>query len=113
MVWRGGGFSTCCFSFENGNAADLIRDYFKAITIVLVILAHENFANHAMKSWIHSFNMPAFFFVSGMLLKNSGMTSFRELRDYVGSRLIERYAPVLIAKEPRLRANSNIGRKAT
>ena len=46
-------------------------DYFKAISIVLVILGHINYANSSIVAWIYSFHMPAFFFASGLVLKDN------------------------------------------
>lgn len=43
-------------------------DYYKAFSILLVVLAHIYYANHAVKPWIHSFNMPAFFFINNRRL---------------------------------------------
>ena len=53
-------------------------DYFKALLMLLVILAHINFANQAIKPWIYAFLMPAFFFASGMLIKDHPIANFRE-----------------------------------
>ena len=53
-------------------------DYFKALLMLLVIIAHINFANQAIKPWIYAFLMPAFFFASGMLVKPPPMASVRE-----------------------------------
>ena len=46
----------------------LFVDYFKAILMILVVAGHINFANEDIKAWIYAFHMPAFFFVSGLLL---------------------------------------------
>ena len=46
--------------------------------MVLVILGHINFANQAIKSWIYAFHMPAFFFASGLLLKNRPVSNISE-----------------------------------
>ena len=43
-------------------------DVFKALAIILVVLSHVEYAKEA-KAWIASFAMPAFFFISGSLLK--------------------------------------------
>lgn len=51
-------------------------DYMKAVGMILVILGHINFANQGIKAWIYSFHMPLFFFVSGLVLKIEGATSF-------------------------------------
>lgn len=53
-------------------------DYFKALLMLLVIIAHINFANQAIKPWIYAFLMPAFFFASGMLIKNQPIANVRE-----------------------------------
>lgn len=53
---------------ENEKKRVLFIDYFKALLMILVIMGHINFANTGIKAWIYSFHMPAFFFVSGMVL---------------------------------------------
>ena len=53
-------------------------DYFKALLMLLVIITHTNFANQAIKPWIYAFLMPAFFFASGMLIKNQPVANVRE-----------------------------------
>ena len=56
---------------KNGlNNRVLFIDYIKAVTMILVIMGHVNYANQGIKAWIYSFHMPVFFFVSGLLLKN-------------------------------------------
>lgn len=53
------------------NKRVLFVDYFKALLMILVIMGHINFANSGIKAWIYSFHMPAFFFISGMMLNYS------------------------------------------
>ena len=55
-------------------------DYLKALLMGLVILGHINFANQAIKGWIYAFHMPAFFFASGLLLKDRPVQGLRECR---------------------------------
>lgn len=45
-------------------------DFLKALLILGVITAHINFANQSFKPWVVAILMPAFFFASGMLMKN-------------------------------------------
>ncbi len=65
---------------DGNNIRQNIRylDYFKAALMILVILGHVNFANQAIKPWIYAIHMPAFFFASGMLLKNQPFRNIRE-----------------------------------
>lgn len=53
-------------------------DIVKALAIILVILGHINFANQNVKAWIYAFHMPAFFFASGLLLKNHTGNGIRQ-----------------------------------
>ena len=53
-------------------------DYFKALLMILVILGHINYANQAIKAWIYAFHMPAFFYASGLLLKNRPVPNIRD-----------------------------------
>ncbi len=54
-------------------------DYAKALAMILVILGHIDFANQGIKAWIYAFHMPAFFFVSGMLVKEQ---TARDVRSF-------------------------------
>lgn len=45
-------------------------DFLKALLILGVITAHTNFANESFKPWVTVIAMPAFFFSSGMLMKD-------------------------------------------
>lgn len=56
----------------------LYVDYMKAIAMILVIMAHVNFANGSVKAWLCSFVMPAFFFCTGLVLRTSGVISLKE-----------------------------------
>lgn len=71
-------------------------DYFKAISIILVILAHATFANEGINAWIHSFNMPAFFFASGFFLKDRNDFDFASVRSFVWKRLQALIFPYLV-----------------
>ena len=62
-------------------------DYFKALLMILVIIGHINFANSSIKPWIYAFHMPAFFFASGMLLKNSGVFDSRSMKALLGKKI--------------------------
>lgn len=46
----------------------LFVDYYKALLMILVVMGHINYANSGIKEWIYSFHMPAFFFISGMMI---------------------------------------------
>lgn len=50
------------------NKRILYIDYYKAIAIIGVIMAHVNFANQGVKAYLPSFLMPAFFFATGLVL---------------------------------------------
>lgn len=52
-------------------------DFFKALLMILVVLGHINFANESIKAWIYAFHMPAFFFASGMLIKDNCVPDLR------------------------------------
>ena len=52
-------------------------DYFKALAMILVILGHINFVNAGLRAWIYAFHMPAFFFSSGMLMKDGTALGLR------------------------------------
>ncbi len=53
-------------------------DYYKAISIILVVISHSHCFNF-LYLWTTSFVMQAFFFESGFWLKSSGSISVREL----------------------------------
>ncbi len=67
---------------QTGKARIVFVDYMKAFLIVTVVLCHINALDPAVNAWLRSFNMPAFFFAGGFLLKDVG--SPRELADAVG-----------------------------
>ena len=66
-------------------------DYYKAISIILVILGHTNFANAGIRAWIYSFHMPAFFAASGLLLRSDAGYSLPE----AGSTLWKRFQSII------------------
>ncbi|MHC4524328.1 MAG: acyltransferase family protein [Planctomycetota bacterium] len=60
----------------------------KAVGIFLVLWGH-NFPPHVILSWIFSFHMPLFFFISGYLTKNKHTIAFRPyVKKYAYSLLI-------------------------
>ncbi len=71
-------------------------DYYKAVSIILVILAHATFANAGIVAWIHSFNMPAFFAASGLLLKSGSGYSLPEAGGTLWKRLQSIILPYFI-----------------
>ena len=52
--------------------------YLKAFAIIMVIMAHVNFANSSIKPWLTSFLMPAFFFSTGLAIRVRGQISLKE-----------------------------------
>ena len=56
----------------------LYVDYMKGFAIILVIMAHINFANDSLKPLLTSFLMPLFFFCTGLVLKVREQISLRE-----------------------------------
>ena len=61
-------------------------DFYKALSIILVVLAHINFANLGLKPWINGFVIPAFFFASGLLLKSDQGFSFGDSAQFIWKR---------------------------
>ncbi len=66
-------------------------DYYKAVSIILVILGHVNFANAGIEAWIYGFHMPAFFAASGLLLKSRSEYSLSE----AGGTLWKRFQSII------------------
>lgn len=54
----------------------LYIDYMKALTMILVIMGHVNFANQEIKIWIYSFHMPVFFFCAGLVVGKGRSSAF-------------------------------------
>lgn len=71
-------------------------DYFKAIAMLLVILGHINFANQSIKAWIYAFHMPAFFFASGMLLRDRPVPNLRTSAAFLWKRLLSLMIPYFL-----------------
>ena len=72
---------------RDDNTRLLYVDYYKAISIILVVLAHLSPANTGLKTWISSFNMPAFFFASGLFLKSDQDQTIGETWRFIRKRL--------------------------
>ena len=45
-------------------------DLYRGMLIFLVCLGHRNSTNNAVLQWLYSFHLPAFFFISGYLIKD-------------------------------------------
>ncbi len=53
-------------------------DMARAIAMIFVVLGHINYANAGIKAWLYSFHMPAFFVISGLVLKIKADYSARD-----------------------------------
>ena len=65
-------------------------DIAKGISIILVVLGHTSFTG-PIALWLKSFRMPFFFFVSGILFKNSKYPHIKDFLDRRTSTIIRPY----------------------
>lgn len=62
-------------------------DYSKAILMIYIILAHTNYANYGIIAWLKIVSIPAFFAVSGFMLKSDSGYSLPEVRFSISKRI--------------------------
>jgi len=55
-----------------GNQRESWADSYKAVAIFFVVLGHRVLINHEIVTWIYSFHMPMFFFISGVFFNPKG-----------------------------------------
>lgn len=84
---------SCRNSATEGTAAMQGRvdyiDIYRGIAIILMVMGHVNFGA-AFDHYIHAFNMPMWFFISGYFFRDKGWT-YRKYIAYRGKRLLLPY----------------------